>query len=466
MDLHKLIDLALATPQIGVINLSILKSLLHIIVQQLKLDTCKIEFDGDFANQVESLRSIVSEPTVRINEYTSNGNLITEFERPAYTIKAEHSDPHPVDVMPESKQFKTTITPLASFDRNTAAAASTAIKTENSARYESSDDFKCTNDTVINVRNLEDRFLEPSAEATETMIDCEFIQSMTKTSCSIRRKLSPIEIVRNIVDDIVSTATSGHTSPTQQGQRWSCVKRVLNEILVNVYDAEQLVPEAFSAIAEVDDPFIRRSEIEEIIERVITNRLPPEGAICRMEVFDNIQKLLDNSQLIDNQTITYDIRQYFERNVQHLCDKLDRYIQSKIEMENDSVNGERLKPVTVEDAQLQTDPAPAKRSCPQNVNKGFSKPPISASSREPKRFCGGRHTLTTPSTRLMRKGNFKDQYIDLLAQQMKDKLERKKKYSSDAFRNNSFNYVNACNCSMDASNGFIICGTASRRKFE
>lgn len=463
MDLHKLIDLALATPQIGVINLSILKSLLHILVQQLKLDTCKIEFDGDFALQIESLRSNSAEPTLRIKEYTSDGNLITEFERPAYTIKAERSDPDPIDVKPEFKPFKTSTAPLASFDRNSAATTSTAIKIENSQCYESIDDFKCTNETAINVKTLEEIFIEPSAGATETI---DVIQ--TKTSCSIRRKLSPNEIVESLVDDIVFTATSGHTSARQHSQRSSCVKRVLNEILINVYNAEQLFPDALPAITKVDDPFIRRSEIVEIIERVIANRLPPDDAICRMEVYDNIQKLLDDSQLIDNKTVTYDIRQYFERNVQHLCDKLERYIHSKIEMENDSVNGEQLKPITFADAQLQTDPAPAKRSCTQNANKGIAKQPISFSSRQPKRFCGGLHTLTTPSSRLMRKGNFKDQYIDLMAQHIKDKLERKKKPPTDAFRNNSsdYYYLNVCNCDLDASSGFIICGTASRRKFE
>lgn len=464
MDLHKLIDLALATPQIGVINLSILKSLLHVIVQQLKLDTCKIEFDGDFAKLVESLRSNVSEPILRINEYTYDGHLITEFERPAYTIKTEISDPDPVDVKPDSKPFKTSTAPLQSpFDRNSAATAPAAIQSENTPCYEFSDDFECSNDKVINVKKTEQKFLDPSVEAAETIVEYEVIQSMTERSCPIRRNSSPIEIVKNIVDDIVSSATSGQTSPTQQ--RPSCVQRVLNEILVNVYNAKQLLPEPLPAITEVDDPFIRHSEIDGIIERAFANRLPPGDALCRMEVFDNIQKLLDDSQLIDNKAVTYDIRQYFERNVQHLCDKLQRYIQSKIEMENDSVNGEQSKPVTVEDAQLQTDPAPAKRST-QNVNKGFVKQPISVSSREPKRFCGGRHTLTTPSTRLMRKGNFKDQYIDLMAQQMKDKLERKKRPAADAFRNNTFNYVNACNCYTDASSGFIICGTASRRRFE
>lgn len=452
MDLHKLIDLALATPQIGVINLSILNSLLHIIVQHLKLDTCKIEFDGDFAREVESIRSNLSETApLTINKFKFDGNVITEFERPKYTIvKTESAVRNPGDIKPKSEQV--------------------AIKREYCpSDGEYGDDLECPNETVIKVENSDETTIESSAEAKELKVEYELIQSITKSSRSNRRRSwsTAADVVEDIIDDIVSTATGGPSPPEQPSQRTSCVRRVLNDILSNVCNGEQRLP----AETDVDDPFVRHSEIEPLFEKFVANRLPPSQESRELppppnQIYDNIQKLLDDSQLIENKIVAYDIRRYFEKNVEHLCNKLERFIKAKIEIENDSVNGEQSKASTVENAQLNKVPVPKARQR-QNVNRVLAKPPPSMPRpMESKRMCGGRHTLTTPASRVMRRGKFEEQYIDLMAQQLKDQFERKKKPPANVFRNSNFNSANICNCNIDAYSGFIICGTASRRKFE
>lgn len=440
MDLHKLIDLALATPQIGVINLSILNSLLHIIVQHLKLDTCKIEFDGDFAREVESIRANSSETApLTINKFTSNGNVITEFERPNYTIvKTESSDPNPGDIKLKSKHIE--------------------IKRE----YSPSDGG------YVKVENSDETTIEPLPDAKELKIECELIRSISKCSRPNRRRSwsTPADVVEDIIDDIVSTATGVPSPPERPSQRTSCVRRVLNDILSNVHNAEQPLP----AVSDDDDPFVRRSEIEALIEKSVANRFPPDtdspaSPPSPNEIYENIQKLLNDSQLIENKVVAYDIRRYFEKNVEHLCNKLERFIKAKFEMENDSVNDIQSKASSIDNGQLKA-PVPKARQR-QNVNRVFAKPPPNVPRpTESKRMCGGRHTLTTPASRVMRRGKFEEQYIDLMAQQMKDQLERKKKPPANVFRNINFNSANICNCNMDAYSGFIICGTASRRKFE
>lgn len=541
MDLHGLIDLALATPQMGVVNLSILKSLLHIMVQQLKLDSCKVEFEGDPVKAAESIRSKLSDTTpLTINEYTADDNFIPECERrpndkieesdrdarldnnktemeplrrssdslPSIHVNSFETMPvnkeygsddeserrtrfqkknsvqYAKDSKPEMAPMMRSIRSLGSICLRSSVALRGSIRAENAF----DDELDCTNDTEINVRNSVEKIAESSFDAPEGSDGkYEMIQPITESSSSIGRNSLPLEVAKELIDNIIARATvdrssspeprltpsiePGRSPSTEPRTTPSCVRIALSEMLVNVYNTADPHPDSFSAITEDDDdPFVRRSEIEELIGKIIANRLPPttetgESTLPQDDVYKNIQKLLDESQLIDNKTTAYDIRQYFEQNVQHLCNKLERYIQSKIETENDSVNEVRRPVTAVEDAEIQTNPVPTVRNR-QKESKSIGKQPNLMKPMESKRFCGGRHTLTIPGSRVVRKGNFEEQYCDLLSRQMKDELLRKKTPQADVYTFNSFNSVNMCNCYMDASDGFIICGTASRKRFE
>lgn len=429
----------------------------------MKLDGCKIEFEGDFAKKVESIRSSLSETLpLTINKYTASGILITEFEQPAYKIvKTEYSDFD--DIKPEIKAVNESIGPLPSHGQNGERGAHTKIKREYSTGKELIEEFKCHDETVINAGNSTEQFGEPR----ETTLKCDLNQPFNRPSCPTRSGPSPTEIMQEIVDDIVSMASIDPSSPKQPIQTPFCVRSAVNEILINVSKTEHLYPDAESLPETAgDDPFLRRSEILELIEQVLANRLPPipefhESPMSLHEVYGNIQKLPNDSKLIENKTVAPDIPQYFEQNVQHSCNTIERYIQTKIEVENDFVNGEQWEATTAEDAH----PMPMARM-KQNVSKCRAKQPNLVRSMEPKRFCGGQHTLTASASRLTRRGNSKDQYIDLLAEQMKNQLDRKKKPPEHAFKRNNCINVNVCNCNMDASDGFIICGTASRKKFQ
>lgn len=486
MDLHRLIDLALATPTIGVVNWSLLKTLLHIIVQQTKLDTYKIELEENFAKEVESIRLNVSvtKPTI-----TSDGNFIGKSKRPVYSfIKSDpQSTESGIKQEPSSssslRRQSTETAPItteieyvvrsssaSTLERHSTVKRQRTELIADERKYaaenkyisdmEFIDEFECANDNAIDVTNSEESFIESTDKLTARLVKCELIQSITAKK-TIQRDPTTLKIVKNIIDNVISTVTGDQE---QQIPRPSCVDRVMDEILVNVYNAQQSQLESKPVPVDVAaDRFIRWSEFNELFERAMGNRLP------RNDVYDHIQKLLDDSKLIDNESIVYDIREYFELNVQHLCDKLEGYIKCKIERDNDSIIiDSKMKADGVEDAQIQTDAMPQKR-WKQHMSESTLNQPNVRKSMKGKRFCGGRHTLTKPESRVMRKGNFKEQYIDLMAQQMKDQLERKKKQPTDVFKNNNNNNlygVNVCNCYMDPSRGFIICGTGSRSKYE
>lgn len=57
-------------PQHGSVNFNLLQSILHVVVQQLELVQCKVEFRGKDGEKVQNLMTAVKpEATVKITEY-------------------------------------------------------------------------------------------------------------------------------------------------------------------------------------------------------------------------------------------------------------------------------------------------------------------------------------------------------------------------------------------------------------
>ncbi|GJQ71915.1 hypothetical protein Trydic_g3024 [Trypoxylus dichotomus] len=70
ISLPQMIDLALSIPEHGSVNFHLLQSLLHILVQQMELVQCQVEFRGKDGEKVQQLLTIIKpEPTVKVTEY-------------------------------------------------------------------------------------------------------------------------------------------------------------------------------------------------------------------------------------------------------------------------------------------------------------------------------------------------------------------------------------------------------------
>lgn len=70
IDLPQMIDLALGTPECGVVNFNVLQALLHIIVRHLPFDDCRVEFRGEPGQKLEGLIPYIQkEPMISVTEY-------------------------------------------------------------------------------------------------------------------------------------------------------------------------------------------------------------------------------------------------------------------------------------------------------------------------------------------------------------------------------------------------------------
>lgn len=69
VDICQMVDLAISTPEAGVVNFNVLNTLLHIIVNQVKLNECRIELEDQPCGQIDNLLPLVNQK-VHISEYT------------------------------------------------------------------------------------------------------------------------------------------------------------------------------------------------------------------------------------------------------------------------------------------------------------------------------------------------------------------------------------------------------------
>ncbi|XP_060523196.1 uncharacterized protein LOC132700092 [Cylas formicarius] len=71
ISLPQMVDLALNSPEVGVVNFTVLHSLLHVIVNQLDLGDCNVEFRGSDSERLQNYISTAKPgPVITLTEYT------------------------------------------------------------------------------------------------------------------------------------------------------------------------------------------------------------------------------------------------------------------------------------------------------------------------------------------------------------------------------------------------------------
>ncbi|RLU27465.1 hypothetical protein DMN91_001269 [Ooceraea biroi] len=71
LSLPQMLDLALGTPEIGVVNFNILHNFLHVLLHQINLRAAKVEYRGEHADRIKTMvTSSKLEPTLQLHEYS------------------------------------------------------------------------------------------------------------------------------------------------------------------------------------------------------------------------------------------------------------------------------------------------------------------------------------------------------------------------------------------------------------
>lgn len=74
VDLPRLVDLSVGTPNIGNINSALLHTLLHTIIRRLEMEDYRVEFRGSSALLVRELLPMIEEPPLFLTEYALQDN--------------------------------------------------------------------------------------------------------------------------------------------------------------------------------------------------------------------------------------------------------------------------------------------------------------------------------------------------------------------------------------------------------
>ncbi|XP_052132752.1 uncharacterized protein LOC113210531, partial [Frankliniella occidentalis] len=69
LSLPQMVDLALGSPEVGSVNFNILHSLLHVMIQQLELQQCAVEFRGPDSERIQAAIAGSAAPAAKLSEY-------------------------------------------------------------------------------------------------------------------------------------------------------------------------------------------------------------------------------------------------------------------------------------------------------------------------------------------------------------------------------------------------------------
>ncbi|XP_050453971.1 glutamine-rich protein 2-like [Cataglyphis hispanica] len=98
ISLPQMIDLALGTPEVGVVNFNILHNFLHILLQQINLQATKVEYRNESADRIKTMvQSLKLGPTLYLHEYNITDGIEKVLQRiqeeKEVTIITEDSQP-------------------------------------------------------------------------------------------------------------------------------------------------------------------------------------------------------------------------------------------------------------------------------------------------------------------------------------------------------------------------------------
>ncbi|XP_012218727.1 glutamine-rich protein 2-like isoform X2 [Linepithema humile] len=99
ISLPQMLDLALGTPEIGVVNFNILHNFLHILLRQINLQTVKVEYRGEDADRIKTMVTALKPgPALQLHEYSitdGTGKIMQPIEREELDVEvlAEGAEP-------------------------------------------------------------------------------------------------------------------------------------------------------------------------------------------------------------------------------------------------------------------------------------------------------------------------------------------------------------------------------------
>lgn len=425
VSVDQLVDIAVAMPRIGVLDLAALHSLLHIIVRKLNLENCIVELPTE-SNQIKKF--LQSRSPIAMNEYTS-GKLVQRDhgQGDKSVIKIKHTKKRAADknehavvanilddilddiFMPKggisrmSKSIVSDIVDDVIGGGRRGGGKGAVIGNKSSVKVVQS----IMGDMITTVLGEADAEREPQKSAvskkkTKNLVDGELgteVYSESETSVGFEKKSKPKAKRKSKSKGGSDSSASDSSDENDPIVRTSQIGPMVSQIL-----EEKSKPKKKS----------KQNDLFHQFEQLIKNLDTTEGSEKRVEFKDFLQKLFDE---LKTKTENYlqqikDDREMTEQpTAKDLCSHVETQvsktlIDSTLKLEGDS-----------DDSMWDEDEERVKLS---KLKKGFF-----AGGMMSNRFCGGEHTVRQTAERQQGQGpktNIKEKYIDMVANQMKTNL--------------------------------------------
>lgn len=410
----QLADLALASPQFGILNLSVLHSLLHLVIQELNIQNCKVKVADPlkqilFENQTECPQT----PRVQIQHCDREGAPLPQSH-------TSSNKSYEINKIPDDYVLQ----PNVSVNRGSAHSTGTV----NLIRPE------MDRSSLIDILNIIlDVVATVSSSKQGSSLQIPSMQHSPATNSTTRdNSLVQVLEVLDILPHTHHTATAPKTEKHE----------------ASITDITKQQQRDDASKISLGQHYVKKSELREmvknIVEQCLSNSQQSVPQFAASETFaapnilEKVQRLI-NKKLGEHPDQMLQIRDYYESCTKEFLENLEKLIVQILNSKHTKENSKagltsrpqtHIKDEAVPQAnhEYETNNEPQRPRDPDSKreNKNKRKPnkqttDFDKENKYPKRYCGGTHTCTTPAERVFRKGNFRDQYYELVLSSMKNK---------------------------------------------
>lgn len=409
ISVDQLVDIAVAMPRVGVLDLAAMHSLLHIIVRKLNLDNCIIEY----STQSKQIPKFLQSKTLAIGEYYG-GNFV---ER----------------------------------------------------------DFCDSDKSIIRTKQMKRRPYQGEHEMVANIVD-EIVDGIFKPKDhGLVGTKSSIYLVQSLLGDLFANVISAGTKDEAEhkeksDQPFSRSKRSASRSGEITFSESELKSnrgrkatakrksksKRGSDSSDIDsfdenDPLVRTSQIGPMVSQIIDGKSKPKKKSKKSDLFEQFEQLIKDLDATEGKVNRTEFRDFLQNLLDEIKTKTRNYlmeVREEREMKEQPTAKDLYNHVEIQVNNSLIDDSLKEHNDDFNFHEDDEHRDLhkmmKGSGAKPRRPCGGEHTIVQSNDRQTPRADFKEKYIDLVANQMKTTLRNSISYRKPKSRR-CCKYAN-CTC--------------------
>ncbi|KAL1494551.1 hypothetical protein ABEB36_010132 [Hypothenemus hampei] len=358
ISLPQMVDLALNSPEVGIVNFTVLHSLLHVIVNQLDLEECNVEFRGSDSERLQNYISTAKPgPIITLTEYTVGPDGKDRKKRPRRGKRPTVDEKLKKDENLKEKE----IAILKKEDEENVSIGSESMQPivvgETASKEKNGDTPKSTNAFSKEIRKLQKDIKELQSqmkELTEVPGNTGLTETTSKDDSSspivnkaqilnLVKRLDVTEVAVNKMASIIDDLAKGQNSITEADSNNKSNRGVsLKEETQNQSDQQHLKTKS-------QDLITKSQELKRSLGNTVGGANQIQNIISGIKNLENRVVQLENRPADDSRVSgSVQKRPNSERGSYAEDSVVKKMKETKIESISEEVNEERGKAITLE----------------------------------------------------------------------------------------------------------------------